>query len=110
MIESMACGTPVIAFPGGSVHEIVQDRVNGFVVTNTLDATRAVESISAVSRAKCRQIYESRFTAEIMTQKYLKIYERLVEDRPALLSVQYPSRSRQRKDQTIQYPSDLSTG
>jgi glycosyltransferase involved in cell wall biosynthesis len=77
MIEAMACGTPVIAFPYGSVPEVVEDGVTGFVV----DAEHALNAIDAVSKLDRRQIrarFEQRFTARRMAQDYIRIYERLL--------------------------------
>jgi glycosyltransferase involved in cell wall biosynthesis len=53
MIEAMACGTPVVAFPGGSVREIVQDGVTGFVVSSMDEALRAVKRLELVDRRHC---------------------------------------------------------
>jgi glycosyltransferase involved in cell wall biosynthesis len=78
MIEAMACGTPVIAYRDGSVPEVVDDGVTGFVVDDLDAAVEAVGKLANLSRAKVRQVFESRFSAERMTHEYLAIYERLV--------------------------------
>lgn len=83
LIESLACGTPVIAFPGGSVPEIVQDGETGFVVSNVEAAARAVPRIPTIRRSRCRQDFETRFSAHRMCCDYLRVYERLAEARPA---------------------------
>jgi len=75
MIEAMACGTPVIAFPGGSVPEVMQDGVNGFICTSVDEAVQAVERVSTLSRWQCRQVFEERFSAERMAKDYVAIYE-----------------------------------
>jgi glycosyltransferase involved in cell wall biosynthesis len=77
MIESMACGTPVIAFRRGSVPEVVDHGVTGFVVNSVPEAVKAVEQVSHLSRARCRQIFEQRFSAERMARDYVAVYERL---------------------------------
>jgi glycosyltransferase involved in cell wall biosynthesis len=78
MIESLACGTPVIAYPCGSVPEVMEDGVTGFVVHNAGEAVRAVERVSSLSRARCREVFERRFSARRMARDYLAIYRRLV--------------------------------
>ena len=80
LIEAMACGTPVIAYPGGSVPEIVEHGVTGFIVDNLCDATRAVDQVGRLDRALCRSRFEERFSAARMAEDYLKIYERLLKD------------------------------
>src|SRR5262249_50817666 len=57
MIESLACGTPVIAWCNGSVPEIIDDGVTGFVVDNIEDAVLAVESVGRIDRAACRRTF-----------------------------------------------------
>jgi glycosyltransferase involved in cell wall biosynthesis len=81
MIEAMACGTPVIAFNSGSVPEIIENGVTGFVVSNIEDAASAVESISTINRRKCRETFEQRFSASRMASDYLDIYRWLVSRR-----------------------------
>jgi glycosyltransferase involved in cell wall biosynthesis len=85
MIEAMACGTPVIAFNAGSVPEIIEDGVTGFVVSNTAEACQAVARLPELSRAVIRARFEQRFTAERMAEDYVGLYRRLaVRRRPAL--------------------------
>jgi glycosyltransferase involved in cell wall biosynthesis len=79
MIEAMACGTPVIAFRNGSVPELLDDGVTGYVVDTIEQAVQAVERIPELSREKCRSVFEGRFTAERMTRDYQAIYRRLLE-------------------------------
>jgi glycosyltransferase involved in cell wall biosynthesis len=78
MIEAMACGTPVIAFHAGSVPEIVDDGVTGFVVKNESEAIAAVERLPTLSREKVRRRFEERFTASRMAKDYLKFYRGLM--------------------------------
>lgn len=87
MIEAMACGTPVIAYPLGSVPEIVKNDVSGFIVASIESATRAVEKIGEIDRKKCRLHFERHFTVERMAQEYLNIYERLARGEPAARTV-----------------------
>jgi glycosyltransferase involved in cell wall biosynthesis len=78
MIEAMACGTPVIAFPCGSVPEVMDDGVTGFVVEDIEQACRAVERLSMIDRRRCRRVFEERFSDARMTTDYLAVYERLL--------------------------------
>jgi glycosyltransferase involved in cell wall biosynthesis len=78
MIEAMACGTPVIAYPRGSVPEVVEESITGFVVTNLEGAVKAVKRIEEIDRKKCRQYFEQHFDAERMAKDYLTIYQRVV--------------------------------
>ncbi len=78
MIEAMACGTPVIAYRRGSVPEIIEDGVTGFMVDDLEAAVRAVEHLPTLSRWRCRQQFEARFSAARMARDYLAIYRRLV--------------------------------
>jgi glycosyltransferase involved in cell wall biosynthesis len=85
MIESMACGTPVIAWNCGSVPEIIDDGVTGFIVQDEAEAAAAVRRTSALSRSAIRARFEQRFTARRMAEDYLMLYRRLAaKARPAL--------------------------
>jgi glycosyltransferase involved in cell wall biosynthesis len=77
MIEAMACGTPVIAFNRGSVPEIVDEGLTGFVVEDVNGAIGAVDRLDNLSRAKIRRRFEERFTARRMAQDYLSVYRSL---------------------------------
>ncbi|HUZ31698.1 MAG TPA: glycosyltransferase family 4 protein [Xanthobacteraceae bacterium] len=79
MIEAMACGTPVIAFNCGSVPEIIDDGVSGFIVEDETGAIAAMKRISTLSRQKVRMRFEQRFTARRMAEEYLAVYRGLVE-------------------------------
>jgi glycosyltransferase involved in cell wall biosynthesis len=78
LIEAMACGTPVIAFRRGSVPEVVEEGVSGFIVDSVEEAVAAVRRIDEIDRRRCRQAFEERFTASRMAQDYLAVYERLL--------------------------------
>jgi glycosyltransferase involved in cell wall biosynthesis len=75
MIEAMACGTPVIAFRHGSVPEIVEDGVTGFIVDDMAQAVEAASRVSELSRWRIREEFERRFTSRRMAQDYLALYE-----------------------------------
>ena len=79
LIEAMATGTPVIAFGHGSVPEIVEDGVTGFIVDSIEAAVAAVPRAAALARPTIRQRFEQRFTAERMARDYLALYRRLLE-------------------------------
>ncbi|CAN5840195.1 glycosyltransferase family 4 protein [soil metagenome] len=78
VVESMACGTPVIASPRGSMPEIVSDGINGFLVQNLDQATDAVAAATNISRRGVRDSVESRFTVERMVDSYISVYRELV--------------------------------
>lgn len=79
MIEAMACGTPVIAYNQGSVPEVIEEGVTGFIVENLEEAVRAVKMVPSLSRKWCRQVFEERFSASRMASDYLLIYNQLIE-------------------------------
>jgi glycosyltransferase involved in cell wall biosynthesis len=84
MIEAMACGTPVIAFESGSVPEVIDDGITGFVVGSIAEAVTALDHIGALDRRSIRRQFERRFTVERMAQDYLDTYRRLPRlSRPA---------------------------
>ena len=87
MIEAMACGTPVIAYPWGSVPEVVQEGVTGFVVPDIESAIKAVKELGEIDRMKCRKRFERHFNSERMAQEYLKVYQRLIAGEPSSISV-----------------------
>jgi glycosyltransferase involved in cell wall biosynthesis len=77
VIEAMACGTPVIAFRNGSVPELIDDEVSGFIVGNVVEAAAAVERVPVLRREICRQMFLERFTASRMAEGYIEVYRRL---------------------------------
>ena len=96
MIESLACGTPVIAWNNGSVPEVLSDGTTGFVVGSVDEAVKAVSEVVNLSRAACRRAFEQRFDAARMARSYVEVYSRLVQKAalPALASVRIPSEER----------------
>ena len=78
MIEAMACGTPVIAWPCGAVPEVIDDGITGFVVNDVDQAVAATEKIDHLDRNLVRRRFEARFTAALMTSHYLRVYALLV--------------------------------
>ncbi len=87
MIEAMACGTPVLAYPGGSVPEIVEDGLTGFIVNNEAEAVDAVRRLPELSRPGIRARFEERFTARRMAMDYLSVYRRMAESHAPRLRV-----------------------
>ena len=87
MIEAMACGTPVVAFRRGSVPEVINPGVTGYIVDDLEQAINAVERVEMLDRKLCRKEFETRFTARRMTNDYLEIYERYLSGqfRPRLV-------------------------
>jgi glycosyltransferase involved in cell wall biosynthesis len=79
MIEAMACGTPVIAFPCGSVAEVVEDGVTGFVVEPDAGVS-AIQRIGSLDRRQVRARFEQQFTARRMAEDYVRIYEKVIDD------------------------------
>jgi glycosyltransferase involved in cell wall biosynthesis len=82
MAEAMACGTPVLAYRRGSVPEVVEDGVTGFIVRDLEEAVRAAERLPTLDRWRCRQRFEERFSAARMARDYLARYQGLVPGAP----------------------------
>jgi glycosyltransferase involved in cell wall biosynthesis len=88
MIEAMACGTPVVAFRNGSVPEVIDDGITGFIVEDEAQAVAAIRRLHNLDRARIRRVFEERFTARRMADNYLNIYRRLIaRDQPLLQAV-----------------------
>jgi glycosyltransferase involved in cell wall biosynthesis len=79
MLEAMACGTPTIAFRCGSVPEVLEEGVTGYIVDSIEEAVAVVERLDGFDRARCRAVFEGRFTAERMARNYVEIYRTLCE-------------------------------
>jgi len=77
-MESMACGTPVIAFPNGALPEIVEHGVTGFIVNSVDEMTTALRAVRELDPEACRRAARERFSAERMTSRYLRLYEELI--------------------------------
>ncbi|MCA1569519.1 MAG: glycosyltransferase family 4 protein [Chloroflexi bacterium] len=88
MIEAMACGTPVIAYPFGSVPEVIRHGVSGFIVDGIDEMVEAVGRLDSVSRQGCRREFEERFTAERMARDYVALYEHLAAEAAGVLPVE----------------------
>ncbi len=77
MIESMACGTPVVAFNCGSIPEVLDDGISGFIVNSEEEAIHAIEKCKGLSRTRVRETFERRFTAQAMAEAYVDVYKKV---------------------------------
>jgi glycosyltransferase involved in cell wall biosynthesis len=75
MIEAMACGTPVIAFPFGSVPEVVDEGITGFIVNDEIGMIEAIAKVDIIDRKICRETAEKRFDVSVIAQQYLNLFE-----------------------------------
>jgi len=78
MIEAIACGTPVIAYSQGSVSEVIEDGITGFLCADVDSAVTSVGEVGRIDRNGCRQRFEERFTADLMSAQYLRMYQGLL--------------------------------
>ena len=81
MIEALACGVPVVAFRGGSVPEVIDHGVTGFIVNSVEDAIAATRKVYHLDRQRCRTVFERRFNVTRMAREYVAMYEMLLERR-----------------------------
>jgi glycosyltransferase involved in cell wall biosynthesis len=85
MIEALACGTPVVAYRNGSVPEILEHGVTGFVVDDMDAAVDAARRVHELDRRRCREAFETRYSVERMTRDYLQVYRTVARaDTPAM--------------------------
>jgi glycosyltransferase involved in cell wall biosynthesis len=80
LIEAMACGTPILARPRGSVIEIVRDGVTGYHCEDASEMVDAIGRLDAIDRAACRRAFEERFTATRMAHDYLRVYADVIQE------------------------------
>jgi glycosyltransferase involved in cell wall biosynthesis len=80
VIESMACGTPVVAFDRGSMPELIENGRNGFLADNVDEAIDAVARINEIERADCRRHVENHFTVDRMIDEYIQVYQMILDD------------------------------
>ena len=78
MIEAMACGCPTIAYPAGSVPEVIEHGLTGFIVADLAEAVAAAANLPTLDRARVRERFEQRWTSERMAQDYLRLYQNLI--------------------------------
>lgn len=77
LIESLACGTPVLVYNHGSFPEIIEHGETGFLCAHVDDMVKAIARLSGIDRARCRQSFEERFTAGRMTREYVRVYDEM---------------------------------
>ncbi len=80
VIEAQACGTPVIAFNRGSMSEVIQDGVSGFLVEDVAGAIKQLDNISKIKRGNCRHWVEQSFSQERMVEEYIKVYRAILDE------------------------------
>jgi glycosyltransferase involved in cell wall biosynthesis len=80
LLEAMACGTPVVAYPFGSVPELVDHGKSGFLAEDIPAAVSLVKKIDEIDRAGCRQVFEDRFTAARMAADYVTCYTQVISE------------------------------
>lgn len=78
--EALACGTPIIAFPNGSVPEVIEDGKTGFIVDDLDGVKESIKNINQISREYCRQQAEKRYDVSVMGKQYEELFESLVEN------------------------------
>ena len=78
LVESMACGTPVIAFGRGSMPEIIRDGDTGYIVDDIEGAINALSAVKAIDRSACRADVEKRFTNTRMARDYVRVYQEIL--------------------------------
>lgn len=81
VIESLACGTPVVAFARGSMPELLTPGETGFLVSSPEEAVEALERLGSIDRRRCRKEVEERFTVDRMVEDYLRVYQKVVDVR-----------------------------
>jgi glycosyltransferase involved in cell wall biosynthesis len=79
VVESMACGTPVIAFNKGSMPEVIKEGQTGFIVNNINEAVEKLKDISRLDRSQCRRWVHERFSKERMVDDYISVYDSIIE-------------------------------
>ncbi|WP_174273404.1 glycosyltransferase family 4 protein [Sphingomonas bacterium] len=80
VIEAMACGTPVIAYDRGSMRELIEDGVTGFLVDDLAGALTAIGRIEEIDRAACRASVAARFSVDRMAERYIALYRRILDN------------------------------
>lgn len=84
--EAMMCGTPVIAFNRGSMSELIEDGVTGFLVNDVEKAVQKLEKLNTIKRSHCSEIAKSKFSSETMAHSYLKLYHQILQSKSKIVS------------------------
>lgn len=82
LIESLACGTPVVTYRHGSYPELIDHEATGFLCRDEHEMAQAVRRVGEIDRRRCRRAFEERFTAERMAKEYVQLYEGMIEKSP----------------------------
>jgi len=85
MIEAMACGTPVIAHPLGSIPEVIKHQQTGFIVDGQAEAVVAVQAVDQLDRAFIRRYTAQNFSCDQMVEGYIQVYQHVLEQHQATL-------------------------
>lgn len=110
MVEALACGTPVIAFDRGSVPEVIENGVSGFVVADVSEAVHAISQVDRLDRKAVRQAFEMRFTVEGMTRRYVRLYRDLARSSPRQDGIRLPEAVLEGGIQTRPYSAYTGSG
>ncbi|MBP2294223.1 glycosyltransferase [Azospirillum rugosum] len=86
-LEALACGTPVVAFPTGALADIVEPGVTGFLVEDAASMARAIEDCETIDPDACRAVARARYSLEVMSDRYLTLYDDLVAGRARSVGV-----------------------
>ena len=78
MVEAMALGCPVISFPRGAAPEVVADGKTGFLVQNLDEMVQSIPKIEEIDREETRLYVERNFSAQVMAEKYTRVYEKVI--------------------------------
>jgi len=81
VVEAMACGTPVIAYNKGSMPELIENEINGFLVDDVDGALAALEKLSKIDKKRCRETVEEKFSVGRMVDEYIEVYEKILKER-----------------------------
>ena len=100
MIEALSCGTPVVAFRGGSVTEVIDEGVTGFIVDSMAEAIEATRRVHLLSRQQCRRTFERRFNVTRMAADYVTVYEELITTDTVLRALRRSSERPERARRT----------
>ena len=93
LIEALACGTPVVAYRRGSIPEIIDDGITGFICENLNEMVSALSRLPGIKRQDCRQAFEARFTVTRMAKDYLRLYEKIVDQHQKRFTKRRPVRT-----------------
>ena len=78
MVEAMACGTPVIALDHGAVSEVIDNGITGYVCSNIDECVKSIVKVGSIKRNLVRQSAMSRFSANVISKKYLQLYKKRI--------------------------------